>query len=80
MAGSGHLFSLQERLQSLLLSHPQGLSNADLLDHFDPEYELLVPVLNELLDSHHIAVFKIDDMLVYKALDEKLQQQLEGLT
>lgn len=72
---------VQDELLGLLSSHEEnGISDQTLREHFGvSSYELLVPVINELLQANRLQLYYQGSNLIYKLLNENTAAKFEGL-
>jgi DNA-directed RNA polymerase III subunit RPC6 len=73
--------SLKDRLIGLLSSTQTGCSESTLRGHFGSEYESIVPILNELLNSNRIQLFtQAAGDMIFKLIEEEKAMKMHGLT
>lgn len=73
--------SLRERLLALLAASSSGVTDSALKHAFGAEYEMMVPVLNELLGQNRIQLFtQSSGEMLFRLINEDKAAKMSGLT
>ena len=73
--------SLRERLLALLGTAASGATDSELKQNFGSDYEMIVPLLNELLGQNRIQLFtQSSGEMVFRLVNEDKAAKMNGLT